>query len=172
MTSIRAANEDDIAAIAEIHVLAWHAAYSALVSPEILAGVTTESRTTIWNEWFKAKDQFVFVSETSERIRGFIRIASPQDRMSPPPGYGELTHLYLNPNDTSTGLGHELFEFARATIKAQGRDGMLLWTLEGNERARKFYESHDMIHDGARDDQPEWLGEGIYEVRYVYTYPD
>ena len=47
---------------------------------------------------------------------------------------------------------------------------MFLWTLEKNVRARRFYERQGMTADGARKDEPEWLGEGVYEVRYVLPF--
>ena len=76
------------------------------------------------------------------------------------------SQFLLSVNAIATGLGHELFEFALETCRKEGFAGMLLWTLEGNTRARRFYEAHGMVHDGARADEPEWLGPGVFEVRY------
>jgi len=47
---------------------------------------------------------------------------------------------------------------------------MFLWTLEDNLNTRAFYERHGMLADGARKDEPDWLGEGVFEVRYVLDF--
>lgn len=70
----------------------------------------------------------------------------------------------------STGKGSELFDYARTKLIAAGYDGMLLWTLEDNARARQFYQNRGLQLDGAKHDDPEWLGEGVYEVRYVLSF--
>ena len=170
MKQIRKAKPNDIGRIAEIHAEAWHHAYSSLISPQILSTITPESRKANWTQAFATTDQEIFVCADNEDIAGFIRLALPEDRLDPPADYGELTHLYLDPQRISTGLGHELFEFARLKLREHGHKGMLLWTLEGNTRARSFYEAHGMTFDGTRDSQPSWLGDGVFEVRYVYEY--
>ena len=170
MSQIRPATEADISDIATTHVAAWHAAYADLVSPEILENVTVESRLAAWVEWFKLDEQQIHVFEEAGHTLGFSRICPARDRANPPANYGELTHLYLRPSAISTGVGRQLFAHARSSLREAGYSGMLLWTIEGNSRARSFYESHSMLFDGAKDDQPEWLGEGVYEVRYVLTF--
>lgn len=170
MNRIRAATEADIASIARVHVAAWHAAYANLVSAEVLANVTLESRLAAWNEWFQTEAQRISVLENDGRTLGFTRICPARDRANPPRNYGELTHLYLDPSVISTGAGAQMFAHAKSALQEDGYVGMLLWTIEGNTRARSFYESHAMEFDGTRDDQPEWLGEGVYEVRYLLAF--
>ncbi len=163
---IRPASRDDIPRIAEIHADAWHAAYRNLVSGSVLAGVTPESRLAAWSEWIEDENNRIAVLVEGGSILGFTMVCPARDIDDPPPGYAELTHLYLDPDQIGRGRGHTLFEEATAFSKKGSFAGMLLWTLEGNANARAFYESHGMATDGARHDEPEWLGEGVYEVRY------
>ncbi|NOX51106.1 MAG: GNAT family N-acetyltransferase [Gammaproteobacteria bacterium] len=167
MNHIRLATESDIPHIAEIHVLAWHNAYSNLVAPYILNEVTIESRIHAWTKWMSLDNSEIHVLHTHERMLGFTRICPAMDRKTPPDQYGELTHLYLHPTEVSKGSGHQLFTNAVSRLKKAGYQGMLLWTIEGNSKARVFYESQGMVVDGERDDEPLWLGEGVFEVRYV-----
>ena len=165
---IRPARLADLERIAEIHASAWHAAYVDLIDPQILDQVKPATRLPHWQQWFADPDNAVSVYQVEEEIIGFSMVCPARAVASPPPGYGELTHLYLDPLHIGTGVGHELFEHAREHLHRGGFSGMLLWTLEGNARARAFYERHGMTLDGARQDEPGWLGEGVFEVRYQY----
>jgi len=170
MNGIRIAGEEDLPEIAKVHVLAWYEAYSDLLQPSVLAAVTVESRLAAWQEWYETTDQALHVIERGNDIQGFIRTCPARNRGDPPTDFGELTHLYLHPSQISKGAGHRLFELAVSLCKSNDYAGMLLWTIEGNVRARRFYEAHGMRVDGGRDDEPAWLGEGVYEVRYVLPF--
>ena len=167
---IRPAEEKDLPRIAKIHSDAWHHAYPNIVSPDILATVTPESRLNAWRQWFAVDSYNISVYVEQNQPVGFTLTCPARDIQRPPRNYGELTHLYIDPSRISTGIGHHLFCDAVAQIKSGNYAGMLLWTLEGNTVARRFYESHNMLFDGARQDEPDWLGPGVYEVRYVYPF--
>ena len=167
---IRLATNLDIPRIAEIHTLAWHEAYAGIVDQAILATITKEARQATWTEWFKHTDQDVHVLESASEINGFTRVSPPYKGADDLPDYGELSHLYQLPSVIGTGVGHRLFEHAKQLIVHDGRTGMFLWVLEKNSRARKFYERHGMVADGERKDEPDWLGEGVFEVRYALKF--
>jgi len=161
---------EDLPQIAKLHFLAWLEAYSDLVHPDILNAVTVESRLSAWKNWFEPGNQDLHVLQHENKIRGFIRTSPARNRKDPPANFAELTHLYLHPSKLSSGSGHRLFQFATSICEGKGYIGMLLWTIEGNTRARRFYEAHGMRADGARDDEPDWLGEGVYELRYLLPF--
>lgn len=46
--TVRPARPEDAAAIAAIHVTAWHEAYSGLLPPEMIAALTVEVRQAWW----------------------------------------------------------------------------------------------------------------------------
>jgi len=163
---IRPAGAADLPAIARIHSDAWHWAYRGLVPDALLAQVTPASRLNVWQRWFDSGSHDLALLVEGRDVLGFIRTGPPQPVADPPPGYGELSHLYLEPAGIGTGLGHVLFEQARRHLADRGYGGMLLWTLAGNRRARRFYESHGMSGDGARKEEPDWHGPGVFEVRY------
>ena len=167
---MRAATESDIPRIAEIHTDAWIEAYSNIVSPEVIDGITVEARTETWKQWFQTTEQDLHVLERESSIAGFNRIAPAHESSSELTTYRELTHIYQDPTLIGSGVGHELFEHAIQFIEGLGSAGMFLWTLEKNVRAREFYERHGMFVDGPRKDEPEWLGEGVYEVRYILPF--
>lgn len=167
---IRAATDSDIPRIAEIHTDAWIEAYSDIISPEVMGSVTVEARAHTWTKWFQDTEQDLHVLERNNIIVGFNRVAPSHESSSELTTYGELTHIYQDPAHIGSGVGNELFEHATQFIERSGRSGMFLWTLEKNRRARRFYERHGMTADGPRKDEPDWLGEGVYEVRYILPF--
>jgi GNAT superfamily N-acetyltransferase len=59
-----------------------------------------------------------------------------------------LEALYVHPSAWGTGVAATLHDAAVAELRAQGVTGARLWTLERNERARRFYERHGWRPDG------------------------
>ena len=74
-----------------------------------------------------------------------------------------LHHLYVHPDEIGTGVGHALFEYA----KALRPDGFQFWVFQANERARRFYEAHGAVAveltDGSGNE------EKTPDVRYRWT---
>jgi len=161
---IRPAQLQELPIIARIHAEGWHNAYGALLPKPILDATTPGSMLEKWQYWFASDDIHVLVED--DEIVGFYHTCQPRSIQSPPSGYGELYHLYLLQSCIGTGAGHTLFVHAIDHLKSRGDKGMLLWTLDGNGPAQAFYERHGMSLDGARRDDPEWLGPDVYEVRY------
>ena len=52
----------------------------------------------------------------------------------------ELRSLYVVPKAWGTGAAHALIETAVAAIRADGHPEAMLWVVEENPRARRFYE--------------------------------
>ena len=67
-------------------------------------------------------------------IRGFIQIKDT-----------EICKLYVDPCMQSSGIGHQLIEFA---INHMGAN--FLWTLEKNVRAISFYKKHGFDYSGKK----------------------
>ena len=110
------------------------------------------------------------VAEANGEVVGFCRLGPARDVDAPPPRFAEATHLYVAPAHTSAGIGRALFSAALERARAAGYAGLLLWVLEGNAKARRFYAAHGLRFDGARHTEPDWLGEGVYEARYRMTF--
>ena len=168
--TFREAEQADLPTIARIHSEAWHEAYRDLIANDVMARITPAARLASWQQWFEESNHQVILLTEHGQTLGFIRLCPAGPVADPPENYGELSHLYLDPNAIAKGHGHQLFVHAKRTLEMSGYAGMLLWTLEGNLRARRFYERHGMQPDGARVDEPDWLGPGVYEVRYVLPF--
>lgn len=91
---------------------------------------------------FVIPHQTVLVAELEEGTVGFIAIE------------GEwIEHLYVAPAQQGIGIGDALLTRA----KEMRPDGLMLWTFQGNHRARAFYEKRGFVAveftDGSRNEE-------------------
>jgi ribosomal protein S18 acetylase RimI-like enzyme len=169
MLRIRTAESPDLSYIAAIHVAAWRAAYRGIIPDAVIDALTVKDRLASWKAWSNASEWpsvHLSVAEHDGKIVGFCRLGPAIDRDNPPPNFAEVTHLYVSPGLTGEGIGHALFTEALERSRNEAYDGLLVWVLEENSGARRFYSAHGLSFDGARHTEPDWLGEGIFEVRY------
>lgn len=163
---IRRALERDLLRVAEIHVAGWRTAYAHLIDPARLAALSLEERHALWRAAFAVAGSELWLAESPPGcVIGFGRLLPARDA-DVAPGLAEISHVYLDPDRCDQGLGGDLLRHVLASADARGFEGVLLWVLEGNARARHFYEREGFVADGARKTDPDWHGPGVVEVRY------
>jgi GNAT superfamily N-acetyltransferase len=81
------------------------------------------------------------------------------------PDVAELFALYADPARWGTGAGRTLTAHVLADLGRRGASGVTLWVLEGNARARRFYEIAGFAADGA-DKSATFGGVVLRELRY------
>lgn len=167
MVEIRPAHAADVPEIARIHVHSWKDAYRGILADELLAGLRVEDRVAVWERWIEGEGVRVWLAEGAGVVEGFCRLSPARAIADPPHGFAEVTHLYVQPGRTRGGQGGALLAEALRFARGASYAGLLLWVLEDNLRARGFYERMGLAADGARHDEPEWLGPGVFEVRYA-----
>jgi GNAT superfamily N-acetyltransferase len=64
--------------------------------------------------------------------------------------FGELMAIYVDPSQLRTGIGRLLIAAARERLRQVGVADALLWVLDGNVGARRFYERDGWRFDGTR----------------------
>ena len=79
-------------------------------------------------------------------------------------GTGELYAIYVDPLRWGSGAGRALIEQAEASLRESGFPAALLWVLEGNERAERFYRAAGWERDGEKED--DFQGARVTEIRY------
>jgi len=67
------------------------------------------------------------------------------------PTTGEVPAIYLDPDVIGTGVGRELLAETIVALRTAGFTRASLWVLEGNGRARHFYEKAGWAWDGSVD---------------------
>jgi len=85
-------------------------------------------------------------------------------------GVGELFALYVLPGWQRHGAGHLLWQRATTHLRQAGFTEMILWVLDRNERARRFYERQGAT---AWTERPFPIGSGtINEIGYRVSLVD
>lgn len=142
----------------QIRIAGWHAAYAGILHPDVLRAAVLDEERVAWRERWLADlppDEVTLVAEVGGEVAAgaFLR-PTPQ-------GEAELMSLYVDPDRRGSGLGRALLEegFSRMPQPEQ-----VLWVLEDNAPARRFYERLGFTTDGGRQALP--LKGDPVEVRY------
>lgn len=134
---VRRARIEDARAIAEVQVASWHAAYRGLMPDAKLDAMTVEAREPAWQRILGSETaSTTFVLEREGRVIAFGSFGPSRDE----PGLGEVWALYAAPDAWRTGAGRALLEHGLAFLRERGFPHAMLWVLEGNVRAIRFYE--------------------------------
>ncbi len=165
---VRRAIAGDAPAIATVHVAAWRAAYVGQVPQEHLDGLDAASRVPSWQRTIAAADwpragAFVLVNDR-DNVLGFAHVCPSRDGDAGAQ-VGELSAMYLAPQTWRKGGGSVLMIAALECMREAGFRSVTLWVLEGNQRARMFYEAFGFRAD-AGSAALNIGGAELTEVRY------
>jgi GNAT superfamily N-acetyltransferase len=161
---IRRARLDDAAAIAEVHVRTWQAAYEHVFGAERLAGIDVAGREGLARR-FAADDEYdAFVAEEDGRIVGFVACGLAEEEAD----QRELFAIYVLPDSWGSTAASGLMRAALDAMRARGAPDAMLWVLDDNPRARRFYEREGWRADGSAES--EYLGLTVPLVRYRVTF--
>jgi GNAT superfamily N-acetyltransferase len=186
--AVRPARLADAAAITAVQVASWRSAYRTMLPAPTLAAMSPRDpgRIARRRELLGGSGlNLVAVDTTHGDVVGYAQ-AGPSRRAGP--AVGELYELYLLDRARRFGLGTELFAgFAAwnkardatggASVPMSGRRGlpsaavggsraMIVWVLEPNHAARRFYEALGGIRDGRVHSHVG--GFPVVEVSYVW----
>ncbi len=139
---VRAARPADAGPLARVHVDTWRTAYSGIVAPDYLAGLSYEARESQWDDILLANQPATstFVAETADgEIVGFA--SGGPERQGDPTYLGEVYAVYVLQDHQRSGVGRRLAVAVVEQLRRDGFTSMLLWVLEDNRPDRRFYES-------------------------------
>ena len=137
VTAVRTARLDDAEAMGRIHVESWQAAYVGVVPQAHLDALDAE-------------------------VVGIALVVPDRDGED---GVGEITIIYVHPSAWGIGAGYALMAECEAELRRRGFAEAVLWVLEDNPRARRFYERQGWRADGGRKVE-EIGGVDLAEIRY------
>jgi len=177
---IRSASTADAAAISGVQRDSWLAAYQGIIAHEIIDRVTAPDGGARVRQVFRLRPWQRMVVAVVQKpadepgIVGYASFGPELDVFAPwphpvsPAGQqgqvGELYALYVHPSWWSTGTGRALMDHVLAKVSRAGYPDVMLWVLERNARARRFYERAGFQPDGASH-VLDGLG-GVVEIRY------
>ena len=170
MLSIRTAQQQDAAAIAQLHAQSWRVAYKGILSEAYLNDALDQDRLADWQQRFTApqSDQLVIVVEDEQGIlRGFACAYARFDRE-----VGTLVeNLHTHPAHKNSGIGRlMLSHIAKWSLELYPDDLLHLWVVTENTPAIGFYRRM-----GARSDMSAiWDAPGgaqVPELRFTWYQP-
>ncbi len=148
MTEVRAAIPADAHEVAGLHARSWQVAYRGLIARDYLDSLTPEvlvNRYAFGRAGLRMPSTLVAVDGSV--IRGFATTGLCRD--GDLPNVGELMALYVDPAYVGTGVGALLMTAARERLRAVGVTEAVLWVLDANAPARRFYQGRGWWPDGA-----------------------
>lgn len=152
--TVRLAEPADAPAVAAVHVKSWQVTYRGHLPDEVLDNLDLEERTAMWARAISRGE--VWVGLDGDEVVGFICTGPTRE----PDAVSQLYAIYLLPSAWGTGLATPLAEAGLA-----GLTDTVLWVLEDNPRARRFYERLGFAADGTR--REETYGDTVVkEIRY------
>lgn len=158
--------------MAQAHARSWRETYAGLLPDRVIDDVIASRPARIERWRTRIADQKqrggAFVAELDGRVVGFV-FWGPGEGPDARPEVAEVNAIYLDPEAIGVGIGRSLFQAACDDIVARGFTAAILWVLDTNERARRFYEAAGWLPDGATKTEARPGGE-LHEVRYARTF--
>jgi ribosomal protein S18 acetylase RimI-like enzyme len=128
LIELRAALPDEVDTLLAIQREAAVGAYAHIYPPERYPFPDDAVR-EVWAEALSDPEVEVYVAEVDGEPAGAVSV-----------GRGFLSTLYVLPAHQGRGVGSALHDLALDRLRALGSEEARLWTLEGNDAGRKFYE--------------------------------
>lgn len=153
-------DSDDKLKISRIYEESWNHTYKGIVPQSFLDSIS-EGR---WVPHLSDPGISVLVMTEGGEYIGVSTFCP--SRFSLFPYYGELVSLYLLPEYMGRGMGSVLLDASLKALSDAGFTNVLLWVLEDNLRARKFYERSGFINSGETIDD-EIDGKPLRELAYI-----
>jgi GNAT superfamily N-acetyltransferase len=147
---IRAAGPADIGAVAALHLLSRQATYRGIIPEESLLATTAEQMRLGWAERIarESATHRMFVVEIDDGIRGFAYVGPGDEIEAVPEDTGVLYAIHVHPQAQGQGLGRALMARCVRTFGQWRHSRAVLWALDGNAQARRFYERCGWEPDG------------------------
>ncbi|WP_174526857.1 GNAT family N-acetyltransferase [Micromonospora maritima] len=168
---IRDATVRDADALAVVHVRTWQETYRGQVPQEYLDQLDPVQRRQGWRQWIqqdRAPAGTLVLEHEREGVIGFVNVSPGRDTDTDSRLVGEIVAVYLLPPFWGQGAGRLLMEAGTRRLAKAGYREIVLWVLETNGRARRFYEAGGWRADGSRKTDGS-RGFPYVEVRYRCT---
>lgn len=169
---LRAGTRADADGITDVQVASWRAGYKHVFPESVLyAADFDSSRRAFWTNWrFGPGHRVAVVTETTddggERVIGFCSYGPERERARGFTGRGEVWAFYVHPDRWGTGAAVQLMDHVEERLEAEGFVTAVLWVLDDNPRARRFYERQGWAPTGIAASFDDYCEVSVPEVEY------
>lgn len=139
--------DDDLLALSDIYERSWKFAYRGIIPQSYLDGIPVGR----WAAGIGRDGMKTLCLLENSRMVGTASIC--RSRWAEYLDFGEIVSIYLLPEWMGLGFGTALLQRCIAELRLMGFDRILLWVLEENARARRFYEKNGFTCDGTYRDE-------------------
>ena len=138
--AVRAATAADAAASAAVEIRSWQAVYRGIVPDRYLDAMDAQSRAEAHRRLIgDGRGLHLVATDTTHHdLVGFCH-AGPSRR--PGSWAWEVYTIYIEHHARWHGIGREMFEHVFAWVRQHRDPSLVVWVLEANEHARRFYEA-------------------------------
>jgi ribosomal protein S18 acetylase RimI-like enzyme len=164
---VRLADRSSAPDLVVVHRAAAHTAFAHIFPPDA-EPPSYEEDLARWEHWLGPDWEHgrrVYVAVTARRAIGVV-LAGPDPGE---PEFGHLARLYVDPAHWGQGVGTRLYGMAMQDLARRRFPQATLWVLEGNRRARGWYERLGWRPTGKR--KTTYAPAHIEDLQYVLTLP-
>lgn len=153
---------DDLMKVSSVYEQSWKSAYKGIIPQSYLDSIPVGR----WASGINKPDRHNIILTDGGIIAGTSCFcASRWEKFAE---YGEIVSVYLLPEYTGKGYGRQLMEAAVSGLESMCFKSVLLWVLEENVNARRFYEHFGFTANGeVMDDNIG--GKDLREIMYIKT---
>ncbi len=137
-----AETDEELCGRGYVHCTSWQEAYRGIVSDRYLDSMTVAATTARARQF----PENTLVAKDREKVVGFAVYGPSRDEDLK--DAGEVVAIYVLSAYTGRGIGYRLMNEAFARLSEY--DTILVWVLEKNERAIRFYQRYGFECDGCR----------------------
>jgi ribosomal protein S18 acetylase RimI-like enzyme len=152
---LRAADADDVEAIANLFLACWRTSYRDVLPPRVMGMYGPSSARDLWRRSLEAgsgERRVVVVERIDGSILGVLAMGRDPDH----PALGHVFSLYVHPGAQGLGIGARLMSAADERFRADALPEASLWVFEANTGGRAFYERLGWLADGTKRVEPEY----------------
>lgn len=149
IADIRAATEADVAEIIRIQSDIWRTAYSEIIPPAALEGLTGPAAREAWAAAVSSEEGHLLVATEGQWTVGFCA-ATPAGAEDPddPAAQAQIAALLVEPRWGRRGHGRRLLAAAFDALIADGASSGIAWLPEQDVASRAFYDRAGWDPDG------------------------
>ena len=151
---------DSLLDISSVYENSWRYAYKNIIPQDYLDSIPSGR----WAGSISRSGMRNLVMTENDRIVGTAGFCS--SRWEKYSDCGEVVSIYLLPEYMGKGYGKQLFRACVDELRKSGYNRIVLWVLEENQRARKFYEKNGFVcTDEYLEDNIG--GKALREIMYI-----
>ncbi|MGN0690320.1 MAG: GNAT family N-acetyltransferase [Oscillospiraceae bacterium] len=151
---------DNLFEISEIYEKSWKFAYRNIIPSDYLDSIPCGR----WASSINKEGMHSLVVTENNRIIGTASFC--KSRWEQCSDCGEIVSIYFLPEYMGKGYGQHLLGVCIEELRKSGYEKIILWVLEENQRARKFYEKNGFVcSDNVLNDNIG--GKDLREIMYI-----